>query len=341
MAYRLKLDESFEHGFRRIAREQIDRALSELSSLEVEPAGVHETRKSIKRLRALVRLAAPSIGQKSATRRNSSLRDVARLLAARRDEAVLFETIAALERRADVEMKTALSSLRSCLGQDMCQPIRPLEAETAQKARLLLVKEAKRFAKITVKVKGFDAVRPGLEASYRTARRAHKNAYLKPTDEAFHDLRKAAQWHWRHMALLSRSWPEVVDVRASESRAVSQILGEEHDLSMLISAAKDHLAGNSSAIRSIEQHCRRQQSELRAAVKHRIARLFAEPPSAFGRRMVAYWSAGRHIRPLATAKTSNASSIVATPTAKPQDASREQGQLAATTSFAAPSQRRA
>ena len=58
MPYRFKIDEPVEKGFRRIAREQLDVALAELAAPQVPPKGVHECRKALKRLRALVRLGS-------------------------------------------------------------------------------------------------------------------------------------------------------------------------------------------------------------------------------------------------------------------------------------------
>ena len=88
----------------------------------------------------------------------------------------------------------------------------------------------KRFARLRLAGSGFDVVGAGLETSYRKARRAFRDAYDEPTDEAFHEWRKGAQPHWRQMTLLSRAWPEYLGARASEARSLSQILGDDHDL---------------------------------------------------------------------------------------------------------------
>ncbi len=53
MAFRFKLGEPFDEGSRRIAVEQIERAQSSLHDKRGDQAiAVHETRKSLKRLRA-------------------------------------------------------------------------------------------------------------------------------------------------------------------------------------------------------------------------------------------------------------------------------------------------
>jgi CHAD domain-containing protein len=314
--------------------------LSELSTLEVGPVGVHESRKAIKRLRALVRLVAPAIGEKSATQRNASLRKIAHMLAARRDEAVLCETIAKFEISFGAGAKDALAQLCGHPSTRASEPPRPLEAEAAQVARLLLVKEAKRFARIKFKARGFEAVRQGLDASYRSGRRALKAAYRKPTDEAFHDLRKTVQTHWRQMALLSRAWPEIFEARVSAAREISQVLGDDHDLAILLEAANSAVELPEGSRDAIERACRAQQDRLRSAAEFRIARLFAEPPGAFCRRVERYWLAGRQIRPLVAPKA-DPLSVVPIAAAPAEAPVATPNPIATKAPAVAPSQRRA
>ena len=303
MAYRFRLNESFEKGFRRIAREQIDRALLELSPLEVGPAAVHESCKALKRLRALVRLAAPTLGKKRAGQHNAALRKVAHLLSARRDETVLLDTMRKLEASTNADVRSELAPLGQQLTARSPDLTRPLDGETAQQARLLLVKEAKRLSKTAFKIRGFDGLRPGLDLSYRAGRKAMKRAYFKPSDEAFHELRKAVQWHWRQMALLSRAWPDAFEPRVAAARELSQIIGDDHDLAMLAQAAKTATDLPKATVAATVRVCRAEQQVLRSAAEYRVERLFAETPGAFCRRIEAYWSTGRHIRPISVPKS--------------------------------------
>lgn len=300
MAYRFKLDDPIEKGFRRIAREQIDRALSELSPLEVGPGGVHQCRKALKRLRALLALVAPAIGDKAAKRHHDALRNTARLLAAPRENVVLLDTIAKVTAAADPSDRPSLQPLRDEFARRSAELSRPLDGETAQQARIWLVKESKRLSKTRFKHRGFDAL--ALEAAYQAGRRALKRAYAKPSDEAFHDLRKAVQLHWRHMALLSRAWPEVFEARVAAARELSQILGDDHDLAMLAGAVAADATASDQIKAVAERVCRSEQQKLREAAEHRLLRLYTEPPGAFRRRIAAYWLTGRHIHPAEAAK---------------------------------------
>jgi CHAD domain-containing protein len=297
MPYRFKTNEPLEKGFRRIAREQLDAALAELTGAEVGPGNVHQCRKSLKRLRALVRLASAAIGDGKARRRTKSLGEIARLLSARRDQTVMLETIGKLSEGSPGAAET-LAPLKASLagpGQAADQP-QLLDADIASRARSLLLTEAKKFTRIKFDKRGFAALAGGLEASYGQGRKAAKFAYEEPTDENFHDLRKAVQWHWRQMSLLARAWPDEFAVRVNAARELSQFLGDDHDLAMLIAAtAKSTISEEEKEAAAAV--CRRQQQILRATVEYRVKRLFAEKPEAFVSRMEAYWRCSRSLDP--------------------------------------------
>lgn len=295
MAYRFKLDEPFDKGFRRIAREQLDRTIAELTDVRVAPASVHESRKALKRLRALARLAAPAIGDRAFQRRNRALRRIGRLLSGSRDAAVIAETLAELV--APTQSGAAvLDAVRDQMNNPDAGRAVTLEADVAETVRLLLLKEAKQFAHMPFKGESFAAVQGGLEHSYREARKALRLAYAAPSDDGFHELRKTVQWHWRQMNLLSRAWPEEFATRVAAARELSQILGDDHDLAMLRQAvhASEILGAEHRAV--IDEICVAKQHALRRAAEYRARLLFAEPASVFVKRIGHYWLLGPDVK---------------------------------------------
>ncbi|MFA5955447.1 CHAD domain-containing protein [Hyphomicrobium sp.] len=296
MPYRFKINEPVEKGFRRIAREQLDASLAELAGPEVGPRNVHECRKSLKRLRSLVRLAADAIGSGKALRRTKSLGDIAKLLSARRDRTVMLETISKLSHETP-DTASALDPLKESLGSHAPEEAEALDADIAARARMLLLQEAKKFSRTKFNKRGFAALAGGLEASYRQGRKASKYAYEEPTDENFHDLRKAVQWHWRQMSLLAKAWPDEFAVRVHAARDLSQLLGDDHDLAMLVVAASHSVAMSEEQKETAVAVCRRQQQILRATAEYRSKRLFAEKPEAFVSRVAAYWRCSRPLDP--------------------------------------------
>src|SRR5262245_44083642 len=97
MAFRFKLNEPVQKAFRRIGLEQIERAERELSAGENAEVATHETRKCIKRVRALLRLGRPGLGDTVYRAENARMREIAALLAPARDSDVLVQTLTKLE----------------------------------------------------------------------------------------------------------------------------------------------------------------------------------------------------------------------------------------------------
>jgi CHAD domain-containing protein len=293
MPYRFKIDEPVNKGFQRIAREQLEAALSELAAPQIAATGVHECRKALKRMRALVLLAAGSLKKGEARRRTKALGKVARLLATKRDQAVRLATLGKLMSDSGPDGALVLAPLKAHLTRTLGDGAPHLDAGSAGRAHELLLREARKFSRLRLRRRGFAALESGLEKSYRRARKALTDAYCEPSDESFHSLRKAVQWHWRQMSLLARAWPEEFAVRVDAARELSQILGDDHDLAMLIEAtlaADDITAEHKEAIAGL---CLGRQAALRAAAEHRAQRLLAEKPKAFIGRIGGYWEFGR------------------------------------------------
>ena len=83
-------------GLRRMALGQLDLAIELLDADRGRPpsaAAVHDTRKALKRLRALVRTLRPELGEQAYARENAVLRRCARRLSAVRDAEVMVGTL--------------------------------------------------------------------------------------------------------------------------------------------------------------------------------------------------------------------------------------------------------
>lgn len=292
MAFRFRLAETFEEGCQRIAREQIERAQAQLKGPDDVTTAVHETRKSLKRLRALLRLIRPAIGESVFHHENTQLREIARILSSARDRHVLLETVAKLEAAVSFPKKGLGQALREALNVTNGEQSPIFESAALRQAQARLAEAKKRFARLRLSGHGFHIVGPGLEASYRRARRAFREAYVELTDEAFHEWRKGAQAHWRHMLLLTRAWPAALAARASEARGLSQILGDDHDLALLVGFVRSEAGARLGADAAVvEKLARRRQQELRGIAHPKGLRLFAESPKAVHQSIAAYWEA--------------------------------------------------
>jgi CHAD domain-containing protein len=309
MAYRLKPTEPFAAGFARVGLQQIDRVASEMASQHAAAEVVHQSRKSLKRIRALLRLARPLLGDATFQRENGRYRDMGQLLAAARDRHVAVVTIAGLEAEAGGRAKAAFVALRSWAEALAEQPVgacrRPAGGDVAAGsvpgtfAQVLsrLNEGRAGFADLVQQHKDYDGALEGLARGYGQARRR----FLELGDlddvgldsDAVHDWRKSVQYHWRHMALFSAAWPVEFEARIGVARRIAAALGSDHDIVVVLAAALGddgaHLTMRQRE--AIEDCARDRQGVLRAAANEQARQLFAEDKDAFGRRMAAYWAA--------------------------------------------------
>jgi hypothetical protein len=295
MAFRLRLDEPIQKGFRRVGLEQIERARRELAANRDPAAEVHEARKGMKRLRALLRLGREGIGDAAFRTENARFRTIARRLAPARDSHVLLQTVAKLEaaeEAADASIRAGLAHLRAALLARQSAEPADTGAEIAE-AAAELERAARRFRRLRIEPDDIATLARGLTRSYRRGLEWLNAAYAENDDETFHEWRKSVQIHWRHMALLTRMWPAMIESRVAAARELSQILGDDHDLALLhqnlAGLADGGLSRRETA--NIESLIRRRQKALRAAARPRGQLIFAERANAHGRRIVAVWEA--------------------------------------------------
>ncbi len=289
MAYKLNSEKLTGKTLRKVSVEQTARALEALSKPTVQPEDVHEARKAVKRVRSLLKLLEPELPADTFRARYKGIGKAGDHLAGARDRHVLDVTLDKLLVRFGKDFKPAASAVRSMLdvSTPAAQPSRLTDNELKQ-AKRVFAQEASRLAKLDVSGKGFDLIAAGLEETYRTAKKNFASAYRRPNDERFHDMRKAVQWHWRHMALLSRCWPAYFGLRVDACRKLAEALGDDHDLAVLMEFV-DRQAD--AALRAkVDAAARLRQKELRAQAQALAERLFAETPRAFRRRMCCYWT---------------------------------------------------
>jgi CHAD domain-containing protein len=296
MAFRFKLNEPVEKGFRRIGLEQIERAERELTASESLEVATHETRKGLKRVRALLRLARPGLGDTVYRAENARFRDIGALLSSARDRDVLVETVTKLETVPGEVANAALAAVKKLI-LDEREGSHPGRSEGTREALERLAIAKKKFRRLKLEPDDFSTIAHGITESYRKGRQAFEAAYANGADEVFHEWRKAVQQHWRQMALISRAWPAFFEARVGAARALSQLLGDDHDLFLLVEYVRNLPPDRLSAmhVAEIERQARARQDELRKLAQPRGRQLFSEGAGGLGRRIRVIWEAGGKI----------------------------------------------
>lgn len=295
MAFRFRLDEPITKGFRRVGAEQIERALAQLSAGVDVPAEVHEARKCLKRIRALLRLGREGLGEEVFKAENARFRAIAGRLSSARDDHVLSQTLVKLEATTDDgRARAALGGLRAAFLAERGDEVGArLDPDALSEVQTELAEALKGFRRLSLKPGNTSTLVAGLVRSYRRGRKGLVTAYASGHDEDLHTWRKAVQAHWRQMALMTRLWPALFEARVAAARELSQILGDDHDLALLKvrldTLGADPLdGGEQDAVLALVSA---RQEALRRLAKPRGEILFAASPNAHGRWITALWDA--------------------------------------------------
>ena len=302
MSFQLETHEELTAGVRRIALEELDAALGQLTNPGDEPGdSVHSTRKHFKKLRGLIRLVRDEIGKEVYRRENKVFRDASRHLSAARDAAVMVDTLDDLVDRFGDELRVGLVvQLRRRLVEAQRASTDTLFSQNGPIPGIAAeIRDAReRVGAWPLKRDGFGAVRGGIQRVYRRGRKAYRRAYREPSAEHFHEWRKRTKYLWYQMRILHPIWPATLGNLAAELHALSDDLGDEHDLAVLRGIVAEHqeLFANANEFDALTQRIDERRSELRTAARVRGARLFAETPKGFARRVREYWKAPRPAR---------------------------------------------
>jgi CHAD domain-containing protein len=293
--YRLRRREPLAYGVRRVARGRLESAVERLRDADLdEVEAVHEARKDLKKLRSVLRLVRPVLGDDDYRPENERYRDAARRLSGARDAQALAETVSALEARFEDEpppggWKPIAQALTRTDGVDAAELDRLRERAAAE-----IEAGRRELQALSLPGDGFDVVGPGLRRAYSRGRRRLAEAVADPTDERMHEWRKRAKDLWYHLRLLRPAWRAVMEPLADQAHQLTDRLGDDHDLVVLGQRLdQTGIALTAEQREYLDGLIDRRRGELQAEAFALGERLYAEKPKHFARRIGAYWEAPR------------------------------------------------
>lgn len=300
MAYRIRRKKAVQKSVRKVAREQIDRAIGEIldDSLDRHEA-VHQVRKRCKKLRGLIRLVRPEFDDFQ--RENTFFRDAARKLSYVRDAQSAIECFDELidhfhdqvDQHAFASVREQLAARRQEIADDRVGLDDRLDEFLAG------MREARqRAGSWKIDTGGFSALAGGLSKTYGRGRAALEDAYDHPSTENFHEWRKRVKYHWYHARLLRRTWSDAMEVHVRAADDLAGLLGGDHDLAVLRSTVLDEpdAFGNTTDVQAFIGLIDRRRAELQSEARPQGERLFAEKPNRFAARLRKYWNTWRGTR---------------------------------------------
>ena len=235
MAYRLHRKRSVPKELRRIVTDELETAIAELrKDGTVSETSVHEARKSIKKIRAAIRLMRDELGPYYKDE-NRLLGDVGRSLSDLRDASVLVSSLESLSTR------TRNGKTRACLKKLAAEfRMRQQQIANDEHSSAIIEAAAQQLQSVAERVdswpcskKGFDALRTGCKRTLHRTRQAFEAVQNSGTAQDLHDWRKRVKDHWYHIRLLAGLWPDVMTSFEWMLNDLETKLGDHHNLEVL------------------------------------------------------------------------------------------------------------
>ena len=316
MPYRLRTGTDLGSELRRIAGEQATRGQASLAvgrthaaqaaDLQDEDAwdeAVHGVRKRCKKVRAVARLCRDALDE-AYQEVNRAFRDTARLVSAQRDAWTLVETATAMAARGastlpDGDSAQDLQDVHAALVERYAD----VRATAVDDDLLAEVEVALQDA--AAGIQGWplprDLAAEDLAESIHRVHHRGRQGYLSLRDtlgedpdasgEDWHGWRKRVKYLWYQARLLEEAWPGPMEALADELDDLGDLLGEDHDLMVLVQVLRDEGLADPAVVEQVAGTAAARRQAVRRDAADLAARIYAEDSDAFTDRMVAYLTA--------------------------------------------------
>lgn len=284
MSYRIDPRQPLTHEIRRIATEELESALGHLAAAGTDPdKALHDCRKRLKSVRALIGLVRAG-DPKFARAQNARCQKASARLAAPREAAALVETLDRLAEEYPGEAAVGtldpiraelLARHASVLDQDLRKAV-----DAAAAACRTVLGRFDGLALPDQPEAAAEILAAGVRKTMQRARKALRHAKERGESGDFHDLRKAAKAHTRHLALLGKVWPSRVKPQIKALDGLGDRLGDLHDIFVLRALLHDdgRPLGSPATTQLLDRLARRTERKLRKTCLRDAADLFHDSP---------------------------------------------------------------
>ncbi len=249
-AHRVGVEQSWSSSLKQTTGDVLESARDELGAEGPRDpiVVVHEVRKAMKRLRALVKLAEGALSPKRLQWLDHKFRKVARRLAAQRDRDMLPDCLATLlkdlrSRDHDLDEPTSLpldeATIRPIVRALNARqsPADPTDADAQARRNARLIQRldalAGQVAQWRFRSDSWATLSRGLGSIYRRARQTGRVLESTPADDFWHAWRKRVKDHLYVTQWLQPIRPKTLQNQADGLAELASVLGREHDLIVL------------------------------------------------------------------------------------------------------------
>ncbi|MEE9177787.1 MAG: CHAD domain-containing protein [Acidimicrobiia bacterium] len=293
-------------GVKRVTMEQLELGASGFFDGEDQfSTAVHDSRKTIKKVRSLLRLVKSELTDKVYRYEDKSLRNTARLTSEIRSSAAVVEAVLVVEdlygemlaEGMFEEMISRLTQRRDVIELRALEDpnligrvVRNMERAYHRYSAWPTDPDARKVYGLGIRDR-YKSIQSGLEETYGVGRTEMVTAYTRPTVVNFHLWRKRAKYLRYQMEFLVPLWPEVVVGMAVTLDRLGLFLGEDHDLAELLTLIHERpdICPNPRERSLFSALVTQRRAELQLAAEILGRRIYAENPDSLSSRFGEYW----------------------------------------------------
>ncbi len=294
--YRLQPHQTIAHEVKRIADKQLRLALFGLRRVGTPQgdAAVDEACRHISKVKALMRLIRPVLGDNAFVPANRRLGAVSRRLAPIADSRAVLGTLARLAAEHDaVDAVVALPAIREGLVARAARLDRKamFDRVLPRSVRTLAVERA-RVGTWVLEARDIQAIAPGLADSVRRASEAMAQALDRPTATGYEAWRSRTKELRLQVRLVEGRCAGLGAIR-TRLEALDECLGEYHSVALLERILTTEALGSRDDTATVLRLLRRDQAGLRARALTLGRAALRDTPKQFVRRVASHWRADR------------------------------------------------
>ena len=292
--FRISERETIKETINRILYEELDKILENCRNQQDDlHISIHEIRKSIKRIRAVLRLVREEIGYSSYYRENVFYRDINRSTSDLRTFNVLILSLEGLQGdlgdRLPPERFAPLAEQmreqRDKMLSGMLSSDRILKDLSVQ-----FIIGRSRIPNLPIHKNNFEVLAGGMHRIYRQGKQYLDKSMKEPGVHQLHDMRKRIKYLWYQIELLKPVYPGLLKAYASSLESISERLGTYHDLAVL----SDYLVKNETGLDkdlrdTLVEACEFKKAAMLPGIFTMSSAVYSEKPEAFIQRLDGYW----------------------------------------------------
>jgi len=283
MGYHIEKGESLATAFGRIAAEEIDLAMAQSRRLHRGEA-VHNARKALKRLRALLRSLRVAFPKKLFRAENRHIAATCRRISPLRDVHVQLRTLGKLKAAAG----PAGDHIRRQLLRQQSSFIRRIPA-LRKTVRALLEVSRQSLASWPLRKATAEDLASGLKRIYKQGREAFKAARKSPTPGHLHAWRKKTKSLGYGLELIKNLGSGELSKMIRCSDILTVALGDDQDLFMVLRALdKEHRSNPASDFNRLANRISLKRAKRQKRAFKLGEKVYGEKPGGFEKRLDRY-----------------------------------------------------